>query len=181
MRELWSIFYSFLKIGTFTFGGGYAMVPLIEHEIVGNRKWIKSKEFMNLLTLAQSAPGPIALNASVFVGYKMRGYPGAIAGILGVVVPAFLIILLIAMFFAEIRYNKWIDAAFNGMRPAVVALIIAPVIELAKGMKWWGYAVAGAVAVAVWYLSVSPVLLIVTGAVAGILFVLIRNSKEVRR
>lgn len=181
MRELWNIFYSFLKIGAFTFGGGYAMVPLIQHEIVGSRKWIKSEEFMDLLTLAQSAPGPIALNTSVFVGYKLRGYPGAIAGIMGIVVPSFTIILLIAIFFSEIRDNRWIDAAFNGMRPAVVALIVAPIAGLAKGMKWWGYAVAAAVAIAVWYLSVSPVMLIVAGAVAGIVFVLVRNRKEVRR
>ncbi len=157
------------------------MVPLIQREIVERKKWIKSEEFIDLLTLAQSAPGPIALNTSVFVGYKLRGYPGAIAGISGIVVPAFAVILVVAMFFSEIRHNRWVDAAFKGMRPAVVALIIAPILGLAKGMKWWGYAVAAAIAIGVWYLSVSPVLLLAAGAAAGIAFILIRNRKEVRR
>ncbi len=181
MRELWNIFFSFFKIGLFTFGGGYAMVPLIEREIVECKKWIPRENFLEMLTIAQSMPGPIALNTSVFVGYKLKGYPGAIAGILGIVLPAFTIILAVAVFFTEIRHNRWIEAAFKGMRPAVVALIIAPIIGLSKGLKWWGYIIAAAVAVGVWYLSVSPVLLLIAGAAAGILFVLVRSSKEVRR
>ncbi len=181
MRGLWNIFYSFFKIGLFTFGGGYAMVPLIEREIVERKKWIPRENFLEMLTLAQSMPGPIALNTSVFVGYKLRGYPGAIAGILGIVVPAFTVILAVAIFFTEIRHNRWVDAAFKGMRPAVVALIIAPILGLARDLKWWGYILAAAIAVAVWYLSVSPVLLLIAGAAGGIAFVLIRSRKEVGR
>ena len=117
MRELFEIFWSFLKIGAFTFGGGYAMIPLIQHEVITNRRWLAEKDFLDLLTLAQAAPGPIALNTAVFVGYKQRGYVGSLAAVAGVVVPSFTILLLVAMFFADIRNNQWVDAAFRGMPP----------------------------------------------------------------
>ncbi len=132
MRPLFTLFWSFFKIGIFTFGGGYAMIPLIRREVIDRRNWIAERDFLDLLTLAQSAPGPISLNTSVFVGYKMRGYAGAVASILGVVVPSFVIILLIALLFADIRYNPIVDAAFKGMRTAVVALFVVPVISLAR-------------------------------------------------
>ena len=118
MQRLTTIFVSFLKIGMFTFGGGYAMLPLIERELITKRKWIEQKEFLDLLTLAQSVPGPIAVNTAVFVGYKVRGLRGAAAALLGTVTPSFVIILVIAIFFAGIRQNPVVDAAFKGMRPA---------------------------------------------------------------
>ena len=124
MQRLRTIFASFFKIGLFTFGGGYAMLPLIEQELIAKRGWIEHKEFLDLLTLAQSVPGPIAINTSVFVGYKMRGLKGAVAALLGSVLPSFVIILAIALMFADIRHNPVVDAAFKGMRPAVVALIV---------------------------------------------------------
>ena len=133
MQRLTTIFVSFLKIGMFTFGGGYAMLPLIERELITKRKWIEQKEFLDLLTLAQSVPGPIAVNTAVFVGYKVRGLRGAAAALLGTVTPSFVIILAIAIFFAGIRQNPVVDAAFKGMRPAVVALIIGPVLTLSRG------------------------------------------------
>ena len=103
MQRLRTIFASFFKIGLFTFGGGYAMLPLIEQELIAKRGWIEHKEFLDLLTLAQSVPGPIAINTSVFVGYKMRGLKGAVAALLGSVLPSFVIILAIALMFADIR------------------------------------------------------------------------------
>ena len=117
MQRLTTIFVSFLKIGMFTFGGGYAMLPLIERELITKRKWIEQKEFLDLLTLAQSVPGPIAVNTSVFVGYKVRGLRGAAAALLGTVTPSFVIILVIAIFFAGIRQNPVVDAAFKGADP----------------------------------------------------------------
>ena len=136
MKQLWEIFWSFFKIGLFTFGGGYAMIPLIQREVIDHRKWIPASEFLDLLTLAQSVPGPIAINTAVFVGYKRSGLRGACASLLGAVLPSFLIILAIALFFAGIRQNPVVDAAFKGMRPAVVALIIAPLVTLTRGMHW---------------------------------------------
>lgn len=177
MRELLEIFWSFLKIGAFTFGGGYAMIPLIQHEVINNRSWLSKEEFVELLTIAQAAPGPIALNTAVFVGYKYRGYWGAVSAVLGVVVPSFLIILIVAMFFATMRDNRWVDAAFKGMRPAVVALIVAPIVGLAKGLHWTLIAVAAATALSVWYFGFSPVWLLIAGAIGGILWV----AKQARR
>ena len=174
---LFDIFKTFFKIGVFTFGGGYAMIPLIGAEVIDRRGWIAEKDFLELLTLAQSAPGPIALNTAVFVGYKMQRYAGALAAVMGVVVPSFTIILIIAMFFSDIRDNQWVDAAFRGMRPAVVALIVAPVIGLARGMHAALIAVAAAVAAAVWYGGFSPVWLLLAGAAAGALWVALRGKE----
>lgn len=178
MSMLFQLFYSFLKIGLFTFGGGYAMIPLIEREVITNKKWIAESEFLELLTVAQSAPGPISLNTSVFVGYKMRGYAGALAAISGVVMPSFVIILLVAIFFSDIRHNPVVDAAFRAMRPAVVALIVAPVVGLAKGMRPWLVAVSAATALAVWWLGISPVYLLIAGAAAGLLWSAYTVRKE---
>lgn len=166
---IWQLFISFLKIGAFTFGGGYAMVPLIEREVIEKRGWAKAEEFLELLTLAQSAPGPIALNTAVFVGYRVRGFWGAIVAILGIVLPAFAIILTVAIFFADIRNNTTVDAAFKAMRPAVVALIVAPIIGLAKSMNKYLLIVSLAVALAIWGVSVSPIYLLFAGAVAGVI------------
>ena len=176
MRELIEILKSFLKIGAFTFGGGYAMIPIIQYEVVNRRKWLSEKEFVELLTIAQAAPGPISLNTAVFVGYKCKGYKGALAAITGVVIPSFVIILVVAMFFHTMRDNRWVDAAFRGMRPAVVALIVAPIVGLAKGLHWVLIAVAAATALSVWYFGFSPVWLLVAGAVAGALWVANRGK-----
>lgn len=173
MNILLALFWSFFKIGLFTFGGGYAMIPIIEREIIDKRGWIEKKDFLELLTLAQSAPGPIALNSSVFVGYKIHGYSGALAAILGVIIPSFVIIIIVATFFADIRTNPVVDAAFKGMRPVVVALIIAPIAGLVKGMKWWMLALAAVIAVVVWYFGFSPIYLLLASAAIGIVYTVI--------
>lgn len=171
------LFWSFLKIGAFTFGGGYAMIPLIESEVVTKRHWIEKEKFLELLTLAQSAPGPISLNTAVFVGYSMHKTKGAVAAVLGVIVPSFFIILLIAMYFSNVRDNHVIDAMFKGMRPAVVALIAAPVFGLAKGMNGYKIGIAIIAAGVVWQFGVSPIWFIIAGAVGGLLWVVWRNGK----
>lgn len=178
MRRFAELFWSFFKIGLFTFGGGYAMISIIEDEIIRRKQWIEHKEFLDLLALAQSAPGPIALNTSVFVGYKMYGYRGAVSALLGVSLPSFVIILTIAIFFAQFRYNPVVDAAFRGMRPAVVALIIAPILGFVKGMQWYMLAAAGVVAMLIWHLGISPIYILFTAAILGILFAA-RRGKEV--
>ena len=180
MSKYLELFISFLKIGIFTFGGGYAMIPIIQREVIDNHHWIEEKEFFDLLTLAQSAPGPISLNASVFVGYKMYGYRGALMALAGVSLPSFLIILFVAIFFSQIRENPIVDAAFKGMRPVVVALMFAPVVGLAKGLKWYAAVIAGVVALAIWYFGVSHIYLLIVAAVAGIAWAA-RLGKEVER
>ena len=169
---LWQLFISFLKIGAFTFGGGYAMVPLIEREVIDKKGWVKREDFLDLLTIAQSAPGPIALNTAVFVGYRIRGLKGALSALMGIVLPAFAIILLVAIFFADIRDNQYVDAAFKARRPAVGALIVAPIVGLAKSMNYWLWIVAAVTALAIWYVGFSPIYVLIAGAVAGLLWTL---------
>lgn len=144
------------------------MIPLIEAEMIQKRGWLTREEFINQLTIAQSVPGPIALNTAVFVGYKTRGVKGALSALVGVVIPSFCIILLIATCFTEFKDNAVVAAAFKGMRPAVVALIAAPLIGMAKGMSWWKIALALAVSVVIWLMGVSPIWFIFVGAIVGI-------------
>ncbi|MEG0807256.1 MAG: chromate transporter [Alistipes sp.] len=179
MRELFQLFMTFLKIGLFTFGGGFAMIPLIERAITDNTRWgIRKAEFVDLLTLAQTVPGPIALNVAVFIGYKAKGYAGIAAATLGIVIPSFVIILIIATLFADIRHNPVVDAAFRGMRPAVVALIIVPVLSLSKGLRWPLLGVIIATALAVWKLGWSPIYMLPVAAVGGILWTLYIAKKS---
>ena len=180
MKQYFELFLSFLKIGLFTFGGGYAMIPIIEKEVIDNRKWIEQKEFLDLLTLAQSAPGPISLNTAVFVGYKLYGYRGALTALAGVVTPSFLIILTVAIFFSQIRNNPVIDAAFKGIRPIVVALMFAPALGFARSISGIATAVAAAVALLIWYAGISPILILLVGAIVGILLAA-RRGKEAER
>ena len=178
---LLQLFTTFFKIGLFTFGGGMAMIPLIQREIIERRQWIDNKDALDMLALAQSAPGPIALNTAVFIGYKIKGTSGALVSVAGVVIPSFVVILAVAMFFAKVRDNRIVDAAFKAMRPAVVALIVAPIIGLTKDMRWYMIVVAIAIAISVWYWGISPVYLIGAAIVAGIIYTLIKIGKEAKR
>ena len=178
MTSLSALFRSFFKIGLFTFGGGYAMIPLIEAEIINRRGWLARDEFMELLTLAQSSPGPIAINTSVFIGYKTRGVAGAAAAVCGAVLPSFICILVIAIFFAQVRHNVVVDAAFKGMRPAVVALIVVPVFSLARGMHWTMLGVIALAALAVWGLGWSPIWVLAAAALSGIAWELATVKKK---
>ena len=126
------LFWTFLKIGTFTLGGGYAMIPLVEREVVDNRKWISRDEFLSMLALAQSAPGIIAVNTAIFVGYAIRGWRGVLFTVLGAVLPSFVIILLIAAVFTRYKNMPEVEAVMKGIRPAVVALIVSPLYRMAK-------------------------------------------------
>lgn len=171
------LFISFLRIGAFTFGGGWAMISLIEREVVENRKWISREEFLDLLAVAQSLPGILAVNISVAVGDKLRGMKGSTAAALGTIMPSFLIILAIAIFLTPdlIQHNPVINAIFRGMRPAVVALIVAPVITTAKAshIGWKTVWIPIVVALLIWsswpWIS-NPILFIILGGLAGYLW-----------
>ncbi|MBR4849302.1 MAG: chromate transporter [Alistipes sp.] len=178
---LLKLFTTFFKIGLFSFGGGFAMIPLIQREVIEKRRWIDEKDFLDMLVLAQSTPGPIAVNTAVFVGYKTAGTLGAIMATLGTVMPSFIVILVLALFFAEVRENRYVDAAFRAMRPAVVALIVAPLLGLVKGMKWYLMGVAAAVAVAVWYFGFSPAYLIGASLVIGVVIAVVNGRKGAKR
>ncbi len=177
MSSFWQIFWSFFKIGLFTFGGGLTMLPLIHREVIQRRKWIAGEEFTDLVALAQSIPGPIALNTAVYIGYKVRGYRGAVAATLGVVIPSFMVILAVATLFADISHNPIVEAAFKGMRPVVVALIFIPVLSLSKGMHLSMLIVVAATAFVVWWWGLSPMYLIPAAALCGIAWSLLFIKK----
>ena len=157
------------------------MIPLIQREVIEKHKWIDKKDFLDMLVLAQSMPGPIAVNTAVFVGYKTAGAVGAVMATLGTILPSFIVILSLALFFAEVRENRYVDAAFRAMRPAVVALIVAPLIGLVKGMKWYLMAVSAAVAMAVWYFGFSPAYLIGVSLIVGVIIAVVNGRKGVKR
>lgn len=134
MNQLLEILWSFFKIGAFTFGGGYAMIPLIEKEVVEGKEWISKEEFMDVLAIAQSLPGAMSINLSIFIGYKRKGVLGGVFALLGSAFPSFFIILLIAMFFMQFNTLSIVQKVFLGIRPAVVSLIAIAVVSLGKNM-----------------------------------------------
>ena len=131
MKKYLELFLIFAKIGAFTIGGGLAMIPLIRKEIVENKKWIDDDEFMDVIAIAQSLPGVLVVNSSIFLGYRLKGIKGSVVATLGGILPSILIILAIAMFFSGYRDNRVVNAAFMGIRPVVVARIAVPVVQLA--------------------------------------------------
>jgi chromate transporter len=167
----WQLFYTYLKIGTFTLGGGYAMLPLIQREVVDRKGWIDEEEFLNMIALAQAAPGLIAVNSAIFIGWRIGGRKGVAGAVLGAVLPSFLIILAIAMVFSEWKELPAVEAAFKGIRPAVVALIAAPLFKMAKSARIsWTTALIPVVAtLAIWLLHINPVWVILATIVITIL------------
>ena len=132
---IWEIFISLFKIGLFTFGGGYAMIALLENEYVTKRKWLEKEEFLDLVVIAESTPGPIAINASTYIGYKTAGLVGAIAGTVGMCLPSFIIIYTISLFLDSFLEISLIASAFRGIQVCVVYLILSAGIKMLKGMK----------------------------------------------
>ena len=168
------LFLSFFKIGAFTFGGGWAMISIIEKEIVDKKHWIEREEFLDLLAVTQSLPGILAVNISVAVGDKLRGMKGAVTAALGTILPSFMIILCIAIFLTPdlIKNNETLSSIFKGIRPAVVALIIAPVITSARAAKigWKTIAIPVVVALLIWSklpVISNPIIYIVLGGLGG--------------
>ena len=165
-------FKTFFKIGVFTLGGGYAMIPIIESEVVERKKWLTKEDFVDTVAIAQTCPGVFAINLSVFIGYKMRRLRGAIFTALGTALPSFLIILAIAMFFHQFEDNPVVAAMFRGIRPAVVALIAVPTFKMAKTAKigWSNCWIPVACALAIWAMKVSPILIILLAAAGGYVY-----------
>jgi chromate transporter len=170
MKRLIEIFYVFLKIGAFTFGGGFAMIPLIEKEIVENKDWVKKEEFIDVIALAQTLPGPIAVNTSVLVGHKMNGLLGAVFATLGSALPSFLIIATIAAFFTRFNEYKIVQDIFAGIRPAVVALLVMAVISIGKGIsRSKKNIIVISIFALLLILGLSPILAIISGAIIGMI------------
>ena len=168
-----NLFWTYLKIGTFTLGGGYAMLPLIQREVVDRQGWIDEQEFLNMIALAQAAPGLIAVNSAIFIGWRVGGWRGVCGAVLGAVLPSFLIILAVAMVFADWKELPAVEAAFKGIRPAVVALIAAPLYKLSKSAKigWSTLLIPVAAAMLIWLLHVNPVWVILATIVITLIVV----------
>ena len=166
------LFTTFFKIGIFTLGGGYAMIPLIEEEVVNRHKWVSKEEMLDLIAIAQSCPGVFAINIATFVGYKLKQTKGALAATVGTALPSFLIILAIAIFFSAFKENRIIAAMFRGIRPAVVALIAVPTFNLGKRAQLNRYTIWIPIvsALAIWALGVSPIYIIVIAGIGGYLY-----------
>ncbi|MBQ9230347.1 MAG: chromate transporter [Prevotella sp.] len=165
----WEAFKTFFKIGMFTLGGGYAMIPLIEEEVVNKHQWASKEEMLDLIAIAQSCPGIFAVNISIFIGYKLRKTHGAIATAFGTTLPSLLIILAIAIFFHQFEDNKVIAAMFKGIRPAVVALIAVPTFNMARRaqLNWFTIWIPIVSALAIWLLGVSPIWIIIIAGIGG--------------
>lgn len=169
VKKILTMFWSFFKIGAFTFGGGYAMIPLIQGEVVDNKKWITKEDFLDILVISQSFPGALAVNTSTFIGYKIGGGIGALMALLGTVLPSFIIILLIASFFMEFRNNYYVDLVFKGISAAVPMLVLIAVVSLSKSVKrnYMNVFIVVVTIILIRFLNVHPVIVIIMSGIYG--------------
>lgn len=176
-RLLWDLFFAFMRIGAFTIGGGYAMLPLIQKEAVEKSHWVDEEEFAEIIGLSQTAPGAIAINSSIYLGFTVAGFPGAIFAVTGMVVPSLVFILTIAVFFERFSDIPAVQAIFNGVRPAVMGLILAALLKIGKSvLKNLTSLIIFVVMLLIGIIfDLHPALIILVAAVAGILFL---NDKD---
>ncbi len=170
-HTLLTLFFTMLKIGAFTFGGGYAMIPLIEDEFSTKKKYVSGEEMADILALSQSIPGPIAVNASIIIGYRKQGLPGALAAIFGLALPSFVVLTLITYLYQSFSENPYIAAALKGIRACVVALIFSAFIRLFSRIKKNAYTITLLLisfAVSVLF-EINSVYIILSGIIIGLL------------
>ena len=180
MKELFDLFWTFCKIGALTFGGGYAMLTLIQREIVENKKWSTEKEILDYYAVGQCTPGVIAVNTATFIGYKLRGIIGGIVATLGVIFPSIVIILIIATFLQNFADLAIVQSAFAGIRVAVVALIITTVVKLIKSSikDYLGVIIAIIAFVISAFIGLSPVYVVIAAALTGFISKGLRGDKK---
>jgi len=173
------MFLSFFKIGAFTFGGGYAMIPLIQKEVVDDNEWISKEEFTDILVISQSFPGALAVNTSLFIGYKIRGVIGALVALLGTIIPSFLIILAVASSFSYFRDIPIVDNVFKGITGAVPVLVLIAVKSLSESVKksTTNIIITIICVVSIVFFNVHPVIMIFLSALYGIFF----SEREVEK
>ena len=178
---LWEMFVTFFKIGAFTFGGGFAMIPIIKQEVVEKKNWIKDEDFIDIISIAQSSPGPIAVNLSIYIGYKIKGLSGALLSALGTVMPSFLIILVIARFFSQFSDNIIIEKIFMGIRPAVVALILSAIYGLVRNasFNYMQIFLAIITALVIVFLNINPIYMIILGISISIIINKINDKNTI--
>ena len=184
IKESLSLFLVFFKIGLFTFGGGYAMLALIEDICVEKKKWITHEEMMDITVIAESTPGPIAINLATYVGYKLRKIPGALIATIGMIIPSFFIVFLISQFLDRFLEIKWVSSAFQGIKIAVAILIIDAAVKMIRKMKKKPFQITMMIAalismlvINVLALHVSSLVIMLAGAAAGLIFYAIHNQR----
>ncbi len=179
MVSLWQIFLVFTKIGAFTIGGGYAMIPLVQKELE-KRGWLSSEELPDIIALAQSAPGVMAVNMAIFAGHKMHGFKGSVAATLGTILPSFLIILAIAALFTSYGDNPVVIRIFKGIRPVVVSLIAVPMINMARknNKTWWAWLISILSLVLVAFLDFSPIYVLLVLIVLALTFTWLKERRR---
>ena len=183
MKKAFELFFSFFKIGAFTLGGGYAMLSMVEKAVVDQKKWIPNDEFWDMIAVVQSLPGVFAVNTALYVGHRVAGTKGAIAAMLGAIIPSITIILLLATVFREFRDNPMAERIFKGIRPCVVALILAPSLRMVKSAKvtWKTAIIPIAAAFLIWWCKVSPVYVILAAIAGSLIYALIVQRHETAR
>ena len=184
MKKYIEIFLTMMKIGLFTFGGGYAMIALLDNEFVVKKSWLSKEEFLDMVAISESTPGPIAINAATYIGYKTRGFLGALLATVGVIIPSFLIIYAISLFFDAFLSLPLVAKAFRGIRVAVVYLILSAGIKLLRGMKKTALSVSVLsvtvlfmIAFSLLSIRFSTVLYILIAGAVGVSLYLIRKLK----
>ncbi len=179
--EYLALFWTFFKIGAFTFGGGYAMIPLIKREVVTNKNWLTDEDIMDVIAIAESTPGPFAINSATFVGKQIGGFIGALCATIGVSLPSFVIILIISFFLKQFEELKVIQYAFQGIRAGVLVLIFGACVSLFKNCEHhiYDYVIMLAAFILVAFLKVNAIIVLVCGAVAGL--ILQKQNKEEKK
>lgn len=174
MEILMKLFLTFLKIGTFSFGGGYAMIPFIQKEIVEKNTWISISDFIDIIGISQMTPGPVAINSATFVGYKLSGIIGSIFATIGVVTTSFILVIIANRTLEKFKESKAIKAALAGMRPILIALILKATIDLAKEsyIDLKSIAIATIIGIVLFKKNINPILAIVTSGALGLMFYL---------
>jgi len=179
-KVLWDLFFTFFKIGTFTIGGGLAMLPVIEREIVDKKGYINKEEIVDAFAVSQSLPGVIAINSAIYVGYRIAGFIGALVAVLGVVLPSFIIILLIAVLFSTVSGNPIIDKALTGAKAGIAGVIAFAVVRLGKRIirDIFSLVLAVAAFIVAFLFDINIALIIILGALSGFVFYRLRGDKE---
>lgn len=170
-KVLWQVFSSFFKIGAFTFGGGYAMIPLIQNEAVEKRHWVTDDDILEVVAIAESTPGPIAINSATFVGYKAAGILGSVCATLGVVLPSFVLILILSFVLQQFQQVQAVQYAFRGIRAGVLALLVKALWTMYKKSPkgWAAYVVTGASFVLTAIFEINVIFVIIGCAVFGLI------------
>ena len=178
MKICWQLFVTFLNIGAFTLGGGYAMLDMIERAVVKRRRWIEHDEFWESIAVVQSLPGVFAVNCALYVGYRIGGTKGAIAASLGAMLPSIVIMLLIAIFFTDYKDNPTVEKIFRGIRPCVVALILSPALKMCISAKvnWKTAIFPIGTALLIWWFKISPAYIILFAIIVCFVHAILINQ-----